>query len=232
MTVFVFGSDLASRHGKDIGRQGNSYAIPTKDEKIRTLRLNEIGYHVNEFLKYAENNKNETFQVTKIGCGLAGYSEKIIAPLFRYAPENCILPKGWVKKRADNRIVVAGSRSVKSKDIVFRVLDDLDLDRDRTVVLSGGAVGVDRLGEYWATQNGIEVDIFKAPWEVLDVPDAIIKTNKYGKKYNVKAGYLRNVWMGVCATSGVVIVRDNSSGSKHMIQYLKRIKKTVIEITV
>lgn len=111
MKVFVFGSNLAGRHGKGaalcakrdhgaiygqgVGRQGNSYAIPTKDSTIKTLPLDRIAVYVRSFIIYARSRSNETFEVTRIGCGLAGYCDKDIAPLFREAPSNCILPHGW-----------------------------------------------------------------------------------------------------------------------------------------
>lgn len=111
--IFVFGSNLAGRHGKGaaltarekhgaiygvgVGRQGNSYAIPTKDRNLNTLPLSEIEKHVIMFLKYAEENKDLEFFVTKVGCGLAGYSDKDISPFFTKAPRNCVLPDGWVR---------------------------------------------------------------------------------------------------------------------------------------
>lgn len=111
MKVFVFGSNLAGRHGKGaalnavrehgaiygqgVGRQGGSYAIPTKDLNIKALPLQNIKRHVDDFLKHARNNNMDDFQVTRIGCGLAGYKDKDIAPLFRDAPPNCVLPRGW-----------------------------------------------------------------------------------------------------------------------------------------
>ena len=109
--VFVFGSNLAGRHGKGaalsavrehgaryglgIGYHGNSYAIPTKDANIKTLPLRDIKFYVDEFLNFAKHHPELTFNVTKIGCGLAGYSEMEIAPLFNDASDNCKLPPGW-----------------------------------------------------------------------------------------------------------------------------------------
>lgn len=106
--VFVFGSNLAGRHGKGaalfarqhhgailgqgVGRQGNSYAIPTKSEAFRTLPLSDIRGHVRDFLRYAADNPSLRFQLTPIGCGLAGYDFADIAPMFKAAPENIDLP--------------------------------------------------------------------------------------------------------------------------------------------
>jgi len=109
--IFVFGSNLAGRHGKGaalyarqnhgakygvgIGFEGNSYAIPTKDANLRTLPIPIIELFVQDFLRFATANPEREFEVTKIGCGLAGYQESDICPLFKTAPANCFLPEGW-----------------------------------------------------------------------------------------------------------------------------------------
>lgn len=109
--VFVFGSNLAGRHGKGaalwarqnrgaiygqgVGRQGNSYAIPTKDENLRTLPLSRIEAHVWIFLEYARAHPDTQFQLTPIGCGLAGYTREQIEPHFAKAPPNVIWPPEW-----------------------------------------------------------------------------------------------------------------------------------------
>jgi len=106
--IFVFGSNLAGRHGKGAalwavqyrgaiygygeGLQGNSYAIPTKDRQLRSLGLDEISARVMRFLRFANDHRDMTFQLTPVGCGLAGYTPEQIAPLFRAAPSNVILP--------------------------------------------------------------------------------------------------------------------------------------------
>ncbi len=111
MNVFVFGSNLAGRHGRGAayealrthgaiygqaeGRQGFSYAIPTKDENLFPLRVDEIKMYVDRFIEYAKANASTIFMVTRIGCGLAGNKDEEIAPLFRDAPQNCVLPENW-----------------------------------------------------------------------------------------------------------------------------------------
>lgn len=111
MRIFVFGSNLAGRHGKGAardavlyhgakrgvgwGRTGNAYAIPTKDKNLRTLPLPEIQDYVSDFLWYAGDHPELEFNVTRIGCGLAGYKDSDIAPMFQGAPMNCNLPDGW-----------------------------------------------------------------------------------------------------------------------------------------
>ena len=108
--IFVFGSNLAGIHGagaartalgygaqygQGIGLQGNSYAIPTKDASLHTLPLDVIQYYVTHFLLEAKSRPDLQFFVTRIGCGLAGYTDDQIAPFFKHASENCELPHGW-----------------------------------------------------------------------------------------------------------------------------------------
>jgi hypothetical protein len=114
--IFVFGSNMAGRHGKGAalfakqnrgaiegvgeGIQGQSYGIPTKDGLIikylsdprSTLTLKEIEPYVKRFIKFAEEHPHLTFQLTPIGCGLAGYKPHQIAPMFKDAPPNVIKP--------------------------------------------------------------------------------------------------------------------------------------------
>jgi hypothetical protein len=109
--IYVFGSNLAGRHGagsalyarehhgavygQGIGRQGNAYAIPTKDHALRPLPLEDIAKYIHSFKRHATKHPDLKFKVIKVGCGLAGYTEAEMAPLFADAPENCHLPEGW-----------------------------------------------------------------------------------------------------------------------------------------
>ena len=111
--ILVFGSNLSGIHGagaaryarmnhgaimgQGIGLQGSSYALPTKGVNISFMPLEEISRHVDEFIEFAKSRSDLTFRVTRVGCGLAGFKDEQIAPLFRDALElpNVRLPKGW-----------------------------------------------------------------------------------------------------------------------------------------
>lgn len=109
--VFVFGSNEGGHHGAGaakhamrewgaiwgtgIGHAGDSYAIPTKDRNIQTLPIAIVAQYVQEFLTYARASPDNLFLVTRVGCGLAGFTDSQIAPMFRGAPDNCLLPGGW-----------------------------------------------------------------------------------------------------------------------------------------
>lgn len=104
--VFVFGSNLSGFHGggaalvalekfgavwgQGVGLQGQSYGIPTMQGGVETI----VPY-VDEFIQFAKEHPELTFYVTRIGCGIAGFKDQEIAPLFSKAMqlENVILPK-------------------------------------------------------------------------------------------------------------------------------------------
>ena len=106
--VFVFGSNLAGSHGggaayvawrkfgavmgQGVGLQGQSYAIPTMQGGVET-----IAPYVDDFIAFAEAHPELFFYVTRIGCGIAGFRDDEIAPLFEQAHdvENIVLPEGW-----------------------------------------------------------------------------------------------------------------------------------------
>lgn len=112
--IFVFGSNLAGIHGAgaakvalnkfgaklkvESGLIGQSYAIPTKDKFLQPLSLYIIKSYVDLFKNFVKENKDKTFFLTRIGCGLAGYNNEEIAPMFKDIKyENVNWPEVWVK---------------------------------------------------------------------------------------------------------------------------------------
>ncbi|MBQ7709209.1 MAG: hypothetical protein IJT74_04735 [Bacteroidales bacterium] len=108
--VFVFGSNLDGMHGGGaafvawkkfgavmgcgVGFRGQSYAIPTMQGGVETIKP-----YVDGFIAFAKEHPELFFYVTRIGCGIAGFRDKEIAPLFREALglENVCLPESFVK---------------------------------------------------------------------------------------------------------------------------------------
>ena len=106
--IFVFGSNLRGMHGggaaytayrkfgailgQGVGLQGQSYAIPTMQGGVETIRP-----YVDEFIAFAKEHQELTFLVTRIGCGIAGFTDEEIAPLFAAAHDvdNIVLPPDW-----------------------------------------------------------------------------------------------------------------------------------------
>ncbi|KKL44497.1 hypothetical protein LCGC14_2365110, partial [marine sediment metagenome] len=90
-----------------------------------------------------------------------------------------------------------------------------------TEVVSGCAGGVDTLGEQWALANGVKVEAFPALWDNLTVPNALIRTNKYGKEYNARAGFQRNDSMAQYGDVLIAIWDGKSRGTRDMIKNAK-----------
>lgn len=108
--IFVFGSNLAGVHGggaarlayerfgavwgEGVGLHGQTYAIPTMQGGVETIKP-----YVDAFILFAKGNPKLTFLVTRIGCGIAGFRDEEIAPLFKYAidAENIILPQEFAE---------------------------------------------------------------------------------------------------------------------------------------
>lgn len=108
--IFVFGSNLAGAHGggaariayqkfgavwgQGVGLHGRTYAIPTMHGGV-----DAISPYVDDFVAFASEHKEYKFLVTKIGCGIAGFTFEEIAPLFTKALElnNVTLPREFVE---------------------------------------------------------------------------------------------------------------------------------------
>ena len=108
--ILVFGSNLAGAHGggaawlayrrfgavwgEGVGLHGRTYAIPTMQGGVDTVKP-----YVDDFILFSKEHKELTFLVTRIGCGIAGFRNEEIAPLFKDAicVENIILPKEFVE---------------------------------------------------------------------------------------------------------------------------------------
>ncbi len=108
--IFVFGSNLQGMHGggaarlaydkfgaiwgQGVGLQGQSYGIPTMHGGVDVIKP-----YVDEFIEFAKSHPELTFLVTRIGCGIAGFRDEEIAPLFKECIEidNVILPRTFVQ---------------------------------------------------------------------------------------------------------------------------------------
>ena len=108
--IFVFGSNLQGMHGggaarlaynkfgaiwgQGVGLQGQSYGIPTMHGGVEAIKP-----YVDEFIEFAKSHPEMIFLVTRIGCGIAGFRDEEIAPLFQECIEidNVILPRSFVQ---------------------------------------------------------------------------------------------------------------------------------------
>lgn len=161
--IFVFGSNLAGHHGGGAARvaynrfgaiwgqgeglQGNSYAIPTMQGGIETIRP-----YVERFIEFAAYEKELTFYVTKIGCGIAGFTIAEIAPLFRKA---LLLPNIRLPKEFADINFRQGSEDAVRKDMmvhthgITRTFADLVIARNEKAGFVSPSEVLDYLSQYF-----------------------------------------------------------------------------------
>lgn len=236
--VFVFGSNLAGVHGAGAAlhaalwcgaRRGQGegpmgaqtvggavapacYALPTKASPHQTLSLELVADHVDRFLDYARQTPKLLYQVTRVGCGRAGFSDDQIAPLFDGAPANVLLPGMWLTQKDPSvaRVIVAGSRGIKDRRAVFGKIEAATKrlwSKRGFEVVSGCARGVDTLAIEWADGAGFSDSVahFPAEW------------TRYGRA----AGMIRNRQMSWYGTMLLAFWDGKSSGTRNMIEVAK-----------
>lgn len=221
--VFVFGSNKQGIHGAGAalfakqrkgavagcgeGLQGQSYAIPTKITPHQSDSLDNVARAIERFKEFARRNPELKFQVTRIGCGLAGFDDADIEPMFADAPINCRLPGVWYRRRGMDlsRIIIAGSRTLEdmpyrdfsntASELIGKCTGDVE-------IVSGTARGPDSMGERYAYEHGIKCVRFPAKWEL------------YGKA----AGMIRNQMMSWYGTHLLAFHDGASPGTAAMIK--------------
>jgi len=104
------------------------------------------------------------------------------------------------------KLVIAGSRSFKDYEFLKETMTAM---KDITEVISGGAIGADKLGEKWAKESKIPLRKMAADWDM------------YGKR----AGFIRNNEMGMYCDEAIIFWDGTSKGSKNMIDVMKRFNK-------
>lgn len=114
--IFVFGSNLAGRHGMGaalfakrergavqgvgVGRTGNAYALPTKDERLNVISWTKVQEHLKVFRQYALDHPDEWFELTPVGCGLAGHRRSVLWKELKALrlPNNVLLSASWLQR--------------------------------------------------------------------------------------------------------------------------------------
>lgn len=178
-----------------------------------TLDLASIQAGIDRFVAHASGRPEQVFQVTRIGCGLAGYNDEDILALWpRQLPENVLLPGVWQRMRDPGvmRVIVAGGRDygrrLEHKPALFHDLDRLWRKYPNLEIVSGMARGADALGYDWASARSVPVACFPAQWD------------RFGKP----AGFIRNQLMAWYGTHLIAYWDGRSSGTKHMLDTGKR----------
>lgn len=218
----MFGSNLAGIHStgaarfaktwlgakarKGEGLMGDCYALPTKSASLDTLPLIEIERHALQFKTFAQANPEITFKITRVGCGLAGYTDENIAPLFIDSPPNCMLPgvwERWYRNQNLVRVIIAGGIDFSNYALLEKTMDWFCRALKGRVpeVVSGKAKGADSLGEKWAEFRELKIKGFPANWD------------KFGKS----AGFYRHQEMAWYATHLFAFWDYKSPETKQMI---------------
>lgn len=233
-TYFVFGSNTGGYHGRGAaqyakkylgaeqgvgeGLTGECYALPTVEyvdgEGLSKMSIDRIEEHIHNFLSFAKNRSELNFQLTKVGCGLAGYDESEIFPLFQKhgIPDNVWLPYDWNKISqsgvALDHVIVAGGRYFTDYGLMKESLNNLIVNPKNTVIVSGFAAGADTLGERYAEEHDIDVIVMKPEW----------------KRYpnHRSGGFIRNEKMAWFSNRLVAFWDGQSTGTKHMIDTSKK----------
>ena len=132
--IFVFGSNLNGSHaggaarfavekfgaveGQEIGIQGKSYAIPTLGKKMEKLSLEKISISIDNLYQFADENADLVFLVTKLGCGIAGFTEDEMKSVFyskEFTPFNVVLPQEFTLIKG----VKGFDKDMKCRDVQF-----------------------------------------------------------------------------------------------------------------
>jgi hypothetical protein len=160
--IFVFGSNLAGVHaggaartarlkfgaikGQGVGLQGQSYAIPTMQGGPETVRP-----YVDEFITFAKQHPELTFYVTRIGCGIAGFRDIDIAPVFINAidVENILLPEAFV--RVLKKVIEASNQKKEVGKIIAEAWNTLNADKLTELLTEDFVYGTMGVGK---TMNG------------------------------------------------------------------------------
>lgn len=126
------------------------------------------------------------------------------------------------------KIAIVGSRGFKSLHKIQELLETLPKD---TVVISGGAAGPDTEGVRVARLLGMKTVVYNADWNNLTHSNAVIKTNKYGSKYDAAAGHRRNTLI-VNDSDVIYAFWDGTSpGTRNTINQARKLGKEVVIIS-
>lgn len=121
-------------------------------------------------------------------------------------------------------VAIVGDREVTDYTIIDKAVKQSGFEV--TEVVSGGAKGVDSLAVRWAEDHGLPWKEFKADWNDITVKGAVVKVNKWGRKYNAQAGFQRNSQI-VDYSEAVIAIQPNgpTSGTQDTVKKTKKSKK-------
>jgi len=117
------------------------------------------------------------------------------------------------------RLAVVGSRTITDMgtvaDAILNAVEQYCQPDECLVIVSGGAKGVDTVAQEWAKSSGADFILFK-PYHMIDP----------STEYSPKFFFARNKQIADNADVVVILWDGQSNGTKHMIDYCKKRKKT------
>lgn len=124
------------------------------------------------------------------------------------------------------KLAIIGSRTFEDYELLEREVSKLK----PTNIISGGAHGADRLAERYAEQHGVRMRVYLAQWNDLSNPDAVIKTNRLGRKYDALAGIRRNTHIIQAADMVLAFWDGKSPGTRDGIKKAEAMGKKVVVV--
>lgn len=128
------------------------------------------------------------------------------------------------------KVLVCGGRYYNDRHRGYKMLSDYHNKHDITEIIQGGALGADNIASDWADRHGIKNTEFRPDWNDLTAPGAVIRINKYGRRYNAKAGFDRNQRMLKIGKPDLVIAFPGGNGTADMVARARAADIDVIEI--
>lgn len=241
--VFVFGSNLAGRHGRGAALQarrqfgaqlgvgegltGSSYALPTKDEQLQVRGIEQVGESIFRLGQTARELPGKKFYLTRVGQGLAGFDESSIRQKVVEAklPPNVIPWWEFEQNRAEKaepfKLIIAGGRDFQDYDRLKAAVErqlynaNIPISPESLTVISGLAKGADTLGMQWAKEVGVPVLEFPASWgDVQGRKPYEVGVRRDGSRYWKGAGHARNRQMAEAGDA--VILFPGGAGTENM----------------
>ena len=161
------------------------HPVDTEPPFLKTRSLNAIKSDVEEFIKHAKESaktSNDVFWVTRIGCGMAGYKASQIGPMFKECIEmkNVLLPREFIEAceqsppsfsnsitsnemltKKQLRIGIVGSSGIPFDSKTARqAIEKILAKYENPIIVSGGAKGADKIGEFMAQEHGLQTEIY------------------------------------------------------------------------
>lgn len=129
------------------------------------------------------------------------------------------------------RVLVCGGRYFADVALVFDTLTSLHINQGISAIIEGGATGADRHARDWAKHRGVTVETYRAAWNDILRPGAVVRYRKDGSAYDAAAGPWRNATMLRDGRPDMVVAFPGDTGTADMVRQARRAGLEPLEIT-